>query len=230
MQQLILDTIKNYTVTTYLIVFVGAALLSMGSCTWIRIPVVVGYIGGTAASRKASFVMTLAFVAGCVLSYVFMGILLGTVSAMAVHLLYLSIFLYAGAGVILIIIGLYMLGFIRLKSAESKIESFRSKRRTVFGAFFFGMIFAFLEAPACPCCGPVLLLIAMGTFPAGDFGYGISLFLVYALGQNVPILLVGSATGMLKSFGEKARLMEKVIHIGGGIILTLLGIFFIWMA
>jgi cytochrome c biogenesis protein CcdA len=230
MQQLMLDAIKNFTLTTYIIVFAGAALLSMGSCVWIRIPVVAGYVGGTATSRKSSFVLTLAFVAGCVFCYVCLGVLLGTVGAMATHLLYLSTFLYYAVGIVLILIGLSLLKIIRIRSPESRMELRQGRRRTVVGAFFLGMTFAFLEAPACPCCGPILLLLAMETFPSGNYMHGINLFLAYALGQNLPVMLIGGATGMLKPLERQALRLEGLINVGGGYVLSLLGLFFVWMA
>ena len=48
MREAILDAIQNFSWITYFLVFFGAAVLSLGSCTLARIPVVVGYVGGTA--------------------------------------------------------------------------------------------------------------------------------------------------------------------------------------
>ena len=202
----------------------------MGSCTLARIPVVVGYVGGTATSRKRAFLITLSFVAGLVLTYTCIGVLLGTVAAMTQHLVRWSTLLYYLIGAVAIFIGLYLLGFLRFRFPRFRHDRFHPKHRNLIGAFFFGIIFATFESPACPCCGPVIFLIAAHTFAKGRVIYGLSLFFTYALGQSLPILVIGSMTGVLKHIGQKAHLWEEYVEIGGGIILTLLGIYFIWMA
>ena len=130
MRQAILDAVQNFSWITYVLVFFGASVLSMGSCTLARIPVVVGYVGGTATSRKRAFYITLSFVAGLVLTYTCIGVLLGTVAAMTQHLVRWSTLLYYLIGAVAIFIGLYLLGFLRFRfQGKVKKWTLRISRR-----------------------------------------------------------------------------------------------------
>lgn len=210
-------------------------MLSLGSCTLIRIPVVMGYIGGVSSSRKSSHRLIIAFIVGLVLGYTFYGILLGYITSLAKNVLVSStvIFYLLGAG--LIIISLHLLGFLwpHSEAQTCRTDKFSDKyiaRLGVWGAFLFGIIFVIFEAPACPCCGPVIFAMAAYTFSKGKVIYGISLFFVYALGQSLPLLLIGFSAGAMKFISSRIEYWEEVINVFAGVILFCLGSYFLWLA
>ena len=159
-----------------------------------------------------------------------MGVLLGSIGSLLINLLAWSTCLYLAIGIFAILIGLHLLGFIHFKSPFRIGERRITKRTGLFGAFFLGVSFTFFEAPACPCCGPVMLLIAGYTVAQGKVLFGLTLFLTYALGQSLPLLVLGGFTGFLKSIEKRIHRFEEYVKITGGILLFLIGLYFIWTA
>ncbi len=225
-QQIITDTIQQGNWFTFLIIFWAAAVLSFSSCTLIRIPVVLGYIGGTPGSKRRAFFSVLSFVSGIIVSYIIAGILIGFLSQFAHSMLRWSRFLYYGFGILLLGIGLGLSGLVNFRFARFKsIDISRFKNLGLLGAFIFGLIFAFFEAPTCPCCAPALLIIAGLTFFKGKVFYGVIMFFVYALGQSFPILLIGTFTSIVKFGMPRIHNFERLVKFIGGVILIIAGIY-----
>lgn len=226
LQQTITQALQNGNWLTFFIVFWSAAILSLSSCTIIRIPVVIGYIGAAPSSKRKTFLTVVSFVAGIILSYMIIGILLGFVSQFTNNILKWSKFLYYIFAVLLLLAGINLAGLVNFKFLKfKKIEIPKFKKAGFLGAFVFGMIFAFLEAPTCPCCAPALLIIAGLTFFEGKIIYGFLIFLTYALGQSLPILLIGVFMGIIKYGSPMIYRLEKIIKFLGGNILIAIGLY-----
>ena len=222
--------LQNTSWFTYVAVFLSGAILSLGSCTIVRLPIIIGYVGGTTSSPKKAFAATLVFVLGLIVTYSLIGVLLGSIGSFLVNLLTWSTYLYLAVGVFAILIGLHLLEFIHFKSPFQIGERRITRRSDLLGAFILGVGFTFFEAPACPCCGPVMLLIAGYTVAQGKMLFGLTLFLTYALGQSLPLLVLGGFTGFLKSMEKRIHRFEEYVKITGGILLFLIGLYFIWTA
>jgi cytochrome c-type biogenesis protein len=52
---------------------------------------------------------------------------------------------------------------------------------------------------------------------------------VYALGRGVPIILVGTFTGVLKQLQAFGRWNESLEKIAGGVVIAV-GLYFVWIA
>jgi cytochrome c-type biogenesis protein len=63
----------------------------------------------------------------------------------------------------------------------------------------------------------------------GAIGYGASLLFVYGLGRGVPIVLVGTFTGWLKSIPRWMEVTGLVERLSGAL-LVVIGMYFLWMA
>lgn len=227
MQELVMSAVRDISWSTFFIVFWGGAVLSLASCTIIRVPVIVGYVSGASASKKKAYLITLAFIAGLVISYTCLGILFGLASGILKSMIRYSRYMYYVLGIIALLAGIRLAGLTRRKPRAGKLLDFKNKKTGFIGAFLFGMMFAIFEAPVCPCCGPVLFLIAGLTLSNGKLLFGIILFLTYALGQSLPVLLIGMLTGMVKYIHPYVERAEHLIEIIGGNILILLGLFFL---
>ena len=222
----ITQIIKSGSPWTFVIVFWAAAVLSLASCTIVRIPVLVGLIGGASTSKKKAFLLTLSFVSALILSYTLMGIMFSLVGTLAGHMMRLSRFFYYLAAVIVLPVGLQMAGLIRFRFFENAVSRvFQIQHGGMLGAFLFGLVFVLFEAPTCPVCGPFILVIASLGILKKNFIYCILLFFTYALGQSFPIILVGVFSGIVKYISPKVEAVEKVASIIGGNILIVLGIF-----
>ena len=97
-------------------------------------------------------------------------------------------------------------------------------------AFVFGIVFAFLEMPACACCGSVLLLIASFVALKGSLLYSTGVFFSFAVGQSLPILLLGFSAGLLKNILPLTQRLEGIISFVVGNILIVTGVFLVMIA
>jgi len=227
MQEYILSAVKEYSFGTFFMVFWGGAILSMASCTIIRVPVIVSYVGGASASKSKAFFITLSFALGLVTSYTCLGILVGLIGGVMASMIRYSRFIYYILGSLALFIGIQLSGLTTWRFMKGGLAlNFKSTKTGLVGAFLFGVVFAVFEAPVCPCCGPVLFLIAGLTLCKGKILFGILIFVTYAMGQSFPMLLIGSLTGMIKYINPYVERSEKWVEIIGGNILILLALFF----
>jgi len=213
------------------VVFWVGAVASLGSCTLVRMPVVLGYVAGASDSRKRSFLLSLLFVLGSIFSYTMLGILFGVIGNFAVKLVQISKYIMWVLGILMFLTGLFISGLIKLKafSSHHHIKS-RFKNASLLGAFLFGLIFALLEMPACPCCGAFLIVIAGIVIAKGSIFYSMIIFMSFAMGQSVPLLAIGSSTSLIKYLTPKIARFEGHIRLVAGNMLIILGIYFLVVA
>lgn len=223
--------LTNTPVVAVFIVFCAGAVASMSSCTLVRIPVVSGYIAGASRSKKKAILLALSFTAGLIVSYTILGVFLGLVTNFSGMLIRFSKVIYWLLGSLLMLSGLFLSGLIEWKGIEVKnnIQD-RFKNAGYFGGFIFGMIFAFLEMPTCPCCSSVLIVIASIVMLKGSFLYSLIIFISFAIGQSFPILLIGTSTGLIKYLLPKMERSEEWIRLVAGNTLIVLGICFVIVA
>jgi cytochrome c biogenesis protein CcdA len=225
---------KFLTESPFLAIFVVAwvgAIASMGSCTLVRVPIVLGYVAGASDSRKRSFLLTLLFVLGSILSYMILGMLFGVIGNFAFRLVRISKYVLWILGALLFLTGLLISGLINLRvlSYHHHIRN-RFKNASFVGAFLFGSIFALLEMPACPCCGALLIVIAGIVISKGSVAYSTVIFVSFALGQSIPLLAVGLSAGLVKYLTSKIARFEGHIRLVAGNVLMVLGIYFVIIA
>ncbi len=124
-------------------------------------------------------------------------------------------------GVIVILLGLTMLGIIKIPALvrERRLQITR-RPRSMLGAFPIGMAFGFAWTP---CVGPVLgaiLTLAATTQRAAD---GAVLLFAYSLGLGIPFLaaalLLTTTFERMRSLGRYARIIETA----SGVFLVVMG-------
>jgi len=213
------------------VAFTGA-VASLSSCTIVRLPVLLGLVSSTAQSKHRSFLLSIAFSCGLIISYTFIGVVFGAVAHIASRLIEISCYLYLIFGFLMISGGLFFAGLVPFASGVlgARCEKAVQGVKTLPSAFIFGMLFAFLEMPACPCCGAVLLLIASLIAIKGSLLYSGTVFFSFALGQSIPILVIGFSTSILKHVLPKTRHLEGVISFVVGNILIVSGLFLVMLA
>jgi len=210
----------------------AGAVASLSSCTITRLPVLLGLVSSTSQSKRKGFLLTIAFSCGLIISYTFMGIILGAIAHIASRLIEMSRFLYLILGVLMILGGMFFAGLIPLATEtwSARCEKAVKGVKTLPSAFIFGMLFAFLEMPACPCCGAVLLLIASLIALKGSLLYSGVVFFSFALGQSVPILMIGFSTSILKHVLPKTQHLEGAISFIVGNMLIVSGVFLVMLS
>lgn len=213
------------------VAFAGA-VASLSSCTIARLPVLLGLVSSTSGSRHRGFFLSIAFSFGLIISYTAIGILFGAIAGIASKLIAISHYLYLVLGFLMILGGLFFAGLISFGTGgiRAHCENAVKSVKTMPSAFIFGMLFAFLEMPACPCCGAVLLLIASLIAIKGSLAYSAVVFFSFALGQSLPILMIGFSSSLLKDLLPKTQHLEGLISFGVGNILIVSGIFLVTLA
>jgi len=228
--------IENSPVLALLLVFLAGALASIGSCIIVRVPVALGFIAGATESKKKALFVTLLFVFGLVAAYTVFGIFLGLVGSMAFTIVQCNKYIFYLIGFLLFVFGLFISGLLKLKHLPRMLrfqDNFRHV--TVIGAFTFGILFALLEMPANPCCGGLLLMLASLVVTHNLAPYSVLIFISFALGQSLPVLVVALSASLVKTdlimfLESRIRRIEDHIDFVAGNMLMTLGIYYLVIA
>lgn len=181
------------------VIFWIGAITSLSSCTAIRLPIVLGYIGASVHSRKRSLLLTAMFFLGLVVSYMLVGAAAASVGEMVQRLLHTSKAIFWASGVLLLVAGALISGLIGpglLPGRWQRIGVWMDRTRGA-GALAFGLLFGLLTMPACPLCGAGLIVLAGIVADKGLSPYGLAMFASFALGQALPIVALGALTALV---------------------------------
>ncbi|GMT48340.1 MAG: cytochrome C biogenesis protein CcdA [bacterium] len=215
---------------SYSLAFFAGVLSFVSPCVLPLVPSYVSFITGisfedltskTDRARIRFLTMTnsLAFILG--FSFVF--ILLGASSSAVGQILfqYQDVIRIVG-GIIVIIFGLFIAGFLRLDflMRERKFH-LSGKPAGYIGTFVLGMAFV---AGWTPCIGPILGSILLYASAKGSAIYGLKLLSVYSLGLAVPFFLSALALNTFLSYSKWLLRYMRVIMIISGLLLIIFGI------
>lgn len=196
-----------------------AGVLSFSSpCTLPLVPGYLGFMSGVSSSRGRTLAAAGLFVTGFSLVFTALGAGASTLgSLLAEHRLLLE----KAAGVLIVLMGLLVLGLLRLpfllREGRPLMERVRPGPS---GALLLGVAFAFGWTP---CVGPVLGSILILAGAQGTLTSGAILLLLYSLGLGVPFL---AAALFLDRFGAVSgwlRTHAVAINSTGGVLLVAMG-------
>ena len=197
-----------------------AGVLSFSSpCTLPLVPGYVGYLSGVSSSRGRTIGAAALFVLGFSLVFTALGAGASTLGAL---LLQHRPLLERAAGVLVIVLGLFVLGLVRLPwLAREGRPLMEHVRPGPSGALLLGIAFAFGWTP---CVGPVLgsiLVLAGGqqTVTAGAL-----LLLLYSLGLGLPFLAAAIFLDRFRSVSAWLRSHAVAINSAGGALLVAMGL------
>ena len=210
------------------------AALGAGFITFLSpcvLPLIPGYIAFmtgmttaelTAEDRKVSAILipSLLFVLGFSIVFVALG---ASASVVGSFMSQYSSVLEKVAGVIIMLLGFFMLGIIKVPwlYGEARFEMQKAKRFGGAAALLMGMAFAFGWSP---CVGPVLGSILMVAANSAEVGRGALLLAIYSLGLGVPFVLVALLLGRVKPVLNWLNRHSLIINRVAGAILMILGL------
>jgi len=216
------------------IIFWIGAVTSLSSCTVIRLPIVLGYVGACGGSKKRALLLTVLFLLGSVISYVLIGAAAAFVGGMVRQLLDTTKVIFWASGALLFIAGAMISGLISPSLLPSGWRHIGTRLDWVRapGALVFGALFGLLTMPACPLCGAGLIVLAGVVATKSLSLYGLAMFASFALGQGLPIVAVGVLTTIIKpGLIHRLRMhmcsIEQHLQLLCGNLLMVLGIYFI---
>lgn len=214
-----------------------AGILSISSpCVLPLVPIYLAHMAGISASdgrtvsRPALMRNAMAYVAGFGLVFIIAGITLGAVGTLATTTDLVQgnrTALVRIGGLLLVFIGLYQTGLIRVPflDRERRLSLSPGTPGSVTSSFMIGVGFG---AGWSPCMGPILGVIMTMAASQGSVDRAALLLLLYTLGLGIPFLLVaaafGSATGFLRRINQHLHtisLVSGAVMLGVGVIMIL---------
>ena len=217
-----LDLFREYlqagSPLAYAFAFLGGLLVSFTPCTYPVLPVTVGYIGSRAlGSRRRAFLLSGAYAVGMASTYAAIGMaaaltgrVFGEVTAHPVSYLVL--------GNVCILLALSLFDVFHFPT-PAFLSSPAGAGGGAGGAFVVGMASGVVVGP---CTAPVLggLLLYVGS--SGHPVFGATLLFTFALGMTLPVVVLGTFTGLLARLPRSGAWLASVKN-GFGILLLLAG-------
>ncbi len=206
-----------------------AGLLSISSpCVLPLVPIYLAHLAGVStdgapAARGRIIANASAYVLGFSLVFIAAGVALGAagglVSTASIVAGHRGLLVRLG-GLLLIVLGLYQLGIVRLPFLDwdRRLVAPAAPSGRLASSFLVGMTFA---AGWSPCVGPILGAILTMAAGRGDPARAATLLTAYSLGLAVPFLLAAVA------YGSSSRWIRRLNHrlplatsLSGGVMLA----------
>ena len=206
-----------------LLAFVAGVITSLLPCFFSTIPLIIGYVGGTATDAKRGFALSAMFALGMALTMTVLGIL----AALAGQL-----FLWGGRWFYLIVGALMILMSLQLFGVYEFIPSTYltsvSKRRGMFGALLTGILAGLF---ASPCSTPVLIVLLSLVATQGNVVWGILLLLSFSLGHAVLIIAIGTSVGLARHITSSPRYgtISTILQIMMALLTLALGLYMLYL-
>ncbi len=215
---------------SFTLAFVAGVLSFLSPCVLPLVPAYVSFITGTSLeelrhSQGISMAVlrimpnTIAFVLGFSLVFISLG---ASSSFLGSLLLAYQDYIRIGGGILAIIFGLFIAGFIRsgFLMREKRFHATKGPAGYI-GAFLIGMSFA---AGWTPCIGPILGTILIYASTQASASYGLKLLSVYSLGLAVPFILSALAINVFFTYTRKIHKFMRAVTIISGLILIAFGV------
>jgi cytochrome c-type biogenesis protein len=196
-----------------------AGVLSFSSpCTLPLVPGYLGYLSGVSAGRGRTAGAAALFVTGFALVFTALG---AGASSLGSLLLEHRPVLERAAGILIMLLGLFVLGLVRppflMREGRPLLERVRPGPS---GALLLGVGFAFGWTP---CIGPVLGSILVLAGGQGTVTAGAALLLLYSLGLGLPFLGAALFLDRFRSVSGWLRRHATAINATGGTLLVTMG-------
>jgi cytochrome c-type biogenesis protein len=215
---------------SFSLAFVSGVFSFLSPCVLPLVPAYVSFITGVSLdelrhspglSKMVSKIMpnTIAFVIGFSTIFISLG---ASSSLLGSLLIKYQDYLRIGGGILTIIFGLFIAGFLKLDFFMKEKRLHLSKGPTGYiGAFLIGISFA---AGWTPCIGPILGTILIYASTQASATYGLKLLTIYSLGLAVPFIISTLAINIFFSYTRRIHKFMRAITIFSGLILIVFGI------
>jgi cytochrome c-type biogenesis protein len=206
--------------------FLAGVLSFLSPCVLPLVPAYVSFITGLSMEElkagprlSKALTNTLAFVLGFSTIFIALG---ASSSLLGGLFLKYQDYLRIGGGVLTIVFGLFIAGFINLNFLMRERRFHISKGPTGYlGAFLIGMSFA---AGWTPCIGPILGTILIYAGSQASASYGLKLLSVYSLGLAVPFIISTLAINLFFNYTRRIQKFMRAIMVVSGMILIAFGV------
>lgn len=215
---------------SFTLAFMAGVLSFLSPCVLPLVPSYVSFITGVSfedltasTDRKRIRYLTITNSLSFILGFSAVFIALGASSSVVGRFLFeYQAWIRIIGGVIVIIFGLFVAGFLKIDFlAKDKKMYLSGKPAGYVGTFLVGMTFA---AGWTPCIGPILGTILLYASSKASAFYGFKLLAVYSLGLAVPFFISSLAFNSFLSYSRKIHRYMRAIMIISGLLLIIFGI------
>jgi cytochrome c biogenesis protein CcdA len=209
-------------------IFIFGLIAGICPCNSVLCLGLIGYLtsGNTHLSLPNILKLTIAFCIGTVIVLLPLGFIAGYIGK---YLLFLSSSIaWTIGGVLLILMGLQLLHVYK-PPIRSIFNFFKVPiSYTVTGAFLLGLSFGAITIGR---GAPMLLIVLTYIALSQTALQGVFTMLVYAVGLSIPLIIISSAGGAAgKQIKDKARLSGEVFDRIIGVLIIIIGIYFLYLA
>lgn len=222
----------NISEITLGLAFLAGLASFLSPCVFSLVPAYISYLGGravrqaggagdeaVAVSRWITFSHGLAFVLGFSVVFVVLGV---AVSAAGGILYDVRYYLAKVGGIIVIILGLHMMGILRIPFLEYDVRVHDAPSNR-WGYLSSALLGVFFSAGWSPCVGPVLGTILTLAINGGSVALGAKLLSAYSAGLAVPFLVAAFGIGWVTTILRKYNKVMHYVEIGMGVVLVIVG-------
>ena len=201
----------------------GAGMLSfLSPCVLPLVPAFLVDMAGEAAlagtQRARTIAHALAFVVGFSAVFTLLWVAVALVGALAGEMV---VWLQRIGGLLLVVLGMQMLGLIRIPFLAQGLDLRLEGGTTGFArSFLIGIAFGIGFTP---CVGPYLALI-LDLLLNSDLASGAALLLAYALGLGVPFLLLAGGLGAARRVARALAANVRLVNAVGGTLVIVMGL------
>ena len=204
------------------VAFVAGVLSFLSPCVLPLVPAFLVNIAGEAAlagtHRAGTVAHALAFVLGFSAVFTLLWVAVALVGALAGEMVF---WLQRAGGLLLVVLGMQMLGLIRIpllaRELDLRLEG-RSTGRT--RSFLIGVAFG---VGFTPCVGPYLALI-LDLLLNQDVTSGAILLVAYALGLGLPFLVIAGGVGGARQLARWLAAHIRAVNLAGGTLVVVMGL------
>lgn len=209
--------------TPFLALLAGV-ITSFMPCSLSSIPLVVGYVGGTAQKdSKKAFRLSLIYVLGTAVTFTVIGI----IASLAGKLIGVTgSWWYIFLGILMVLMALQTWGIFEFIPSSHLLS--KSTKKGGIGAFIAGMLAGVFSSP---CATPVLVALIAIVATQNNILWGAFLFILYSIGHGVLSVIAGTSVGFVQKLAanEKYGKSSKIISIVMGALILLIGLYMFYL-
>ncbi len=207
--------------------FLAGVLMFLAPCTLPIVPGFLAFIAGVPSGRvqkniqKRVVVNAIAFTVGFSVAFIILGVFAGFLGALLGPWRSL---ISRGAGALIILFGLTVLGVVRLPGLSNEFH-IKTPRFITVGrpesSFLIGTLFALGWSP---CIGPILGTVLLFAGTSATALQGALLLAIFSLGLAVPFMISAVLVGQVGEVFVRWGRMFNMFSIVGGCLLVVFGI------
>ncbi len=209
---------------TVLVAFTAGLLSFLSPCVLPLVPSYLTFITGlgledASRARRTTLTHAVLFVVGFSLIFVLLG---AGASALGQLLLAYRVWIARVGGVLMILMGLWMMGVLRMDTLQQERRVHLSDKPLGYlGTVVVGIAFG---AGWTPCLGPTLGAILLLAANESELMKGVGLLSAYSAGLAVPFLLSALAVERFLTFFQKFKRNLGTVNRIAGILLIVVGL------